>query len=109
MTTHVEVLQDALNIMNLTLQIIRYFSVVKKKISELGRGRDGGRGREKEKKGESGRKERRRGERKERKESFPSKKKKYFHLYDIVLEFKTFPSPRRGQSGLNTTLPSSDL
>ena len=32
-----------------------------------------------------------------------------FHLSDIVQEFKTFPSTQRGQSGLNTTVPSSDL
>lgn len=32
-----------------------------------------------------------------------------FHLSDIVQEFKTFPGTQRGQSGLNTTVPSSDL
>lgn len=32
-----------------------------------------------------------------------------FHLLDIVQEFKTSPGTQRGQSGLNTTVPSSDL
>lgn len=33
----------------------------------------------------------------------------FFNLPDFAQEFKTFPSTRRGQSGLKTTVPSSDM